>query len=436
MSKNKKILTFQKKKIRVHLVEDITTKNQYAMKILDKDKITNENLEEDVLSEVRSMKIVNHPYIVRLIEVLKTNRKILLLMEYMEGGDLFDAIKSEKTNYMNEDKARVYFQQIISAVNYLHNKNIIHRDLKPENILIDKKNHCIKITDFGLSALIKQKNQILPDIVGTTDYLAPEVIKQNGYLGQPTDIWSCGVILFNCVTGKKPFIGTNSVMLYNILSGNVEYPNNKLSKNIIDLLKKILDPNPNTRFNIQQIENHPWFSKDYDKIVKFVDDYLMKHKENIIYPKKSLELINTITVNQKEIILEENEIPLISAFELGMILYGKCVRNLFNNEKGDFNDLKDFKFIYKKNLNCFCKMIKDFFNSNDIESEFSKIEKDKIIISLMYKATSLILLLNIFKLTNEGKMLFVISFRSGLLQDFQNIMQIFFNKSKGEVEKI
>ena len=405
------------------------------MKILDKEKITKENL--DVLSEVRSMKIVNHPYIVRLIEVLKTNRKILLLMEYMDGGDLFDAIKSEKSNYMNEDKARQYFQQIISAVNYLHNKNIIHRDLKPENILIDKKNHCIKITDFGLSALIKQKNQILPDIAGTTDYLAPEVIKQIGYLGQSADIWSCGVILFNCVTGKKPFIGTNSVMLNNILSGNVEYPSNKLSKNIIDLLKKILDPNPSTRFNIQQIENHPWFSKDYDKVVKFVDEYLLKHQENMnIYPKKSLELIDTLNFNQKDIMLEENEIPLISAFELGMILYGKCVRNLFQNEKGDFNDLKDFKFIYKKNLSCFGKMIKDFFNNNEIESEFSKIEKDKVIISLMYKATSLILLLNVFKLTNEGKMLFVLSFRSGLFQDFQNIMEIFFNKLKGEVEKI
>ena len=217
------------------------------MKILDKEKITKENLEEDVLSEVRSMKIVNHPFIVRLIEVLKTNRKILLLMDYMDGGDLFDAIKTEKSNFMNEDKARRYFQQIISAVNYLHNKNIIHRDLKPENILIDKKNHCIKITDFGLSALIKQKNQILPDIAGTTDYLAPEVIKQIGYLGQSADIWSCGVILFNCVTGKKPFIGTSSVMLNNILCGNVEYPSHKLSKNLIDLLKNILDPNPSTR---------------------------------------------------------------------------------------------------------------------------------------------------------------------------------------------
>ena len=407
------------------------------MKILDKEKITKENLEEDVLSEVRSMKIVNHPFIVRLIEVLKTNRKILLLMDYMDGGDLFDAIKSEKSNFMNEDKARRYFQQIISAVNYLHNKNIIHRDLKPENILIDKKNHCIKITDFGLSALIKQKNQILPDIAGTTDYLAPEVIKQIGYLGQSADIWSCGVILFNCVTGKKPFIGTSSVMLNNILCGNVEYPSHKLSKNLIDLLKNILDPNPSTRYNIQQIESHSWFIKDYDKVKKFVDDYLQKNQEKAnIYPKKSLELIETMNFNQKDIMLEENDIPLISAFELGMILYGKSVRSLFQNEKGDFNDLKDFKFIYKKNLNCFGKMVKQFFTNNDIESEFSKIEKDKVIISLVYKATSLILLLNVFKLTQEGKMLFVLSFKSGLFQDFQHIMEIFFSKLKGEVEKI
>ena len=407
------------------------------MKILDKEKITKENLEEDVLSEVRSMKIVNHPFIVRLIEVLKTNRKILLLMDYMDGGDLFDAIKSEKSNFMNEDKARRYFQQIISAVNYLHNKNIIHRDLKPENILIDKKNHCIKITEFGLSALIKQKNQILPDIAGTTDYLAPEVIKQLGYLGQSADIWSCGVILFNCVTGKKPFIGTSSVMLNNILCGNVEYPSHKLSKNLIDLLKNILDPNPSTRYNIQQIESHSWFIKDYDKVKKFVDDYLQKNQENVnIYPKKSLELIETMNFNQKDIMLEENDIPLISAFELGMILYGKSVRSLFQNEKGDFNDLKDFKFIYKKNLNCFGKMVKQFFTNNDIESEFSKIEKDKVIISLVYKATSLIILLNVFKLTQEGKMLFVLSFKSGLFQDFQHIMEIFFTYLKGEVEKI
>ena len=401
------------------------------MKILDKEKITKENLEEDVLSEVRSMKIVNHPFIVRLIEVLKTNRKILLLMDYMDGGDLFDAIKAEKTNYMNEDKARRYFQQIISAVNYLHNKNIIHRDLKPENILIDKKNQGIKITDFGLSALIKQKNQILPDIAGTTDYLAPEIIKQIGYLGQSADIWSCGVILFNCVTGKKPFIRSN------ILSGKVEYPSNKLSKELIDLLKNILDPNPNTRYNIQQIENHSWFVKDYDKIKKYVNDYLKKNKENInIYPKKSLELIETMNFNQKDIMLEENDIPLISAFELGMILYGKSVKQLFQNEKGDFNDFKDFKFIYKKDLYCFGKMIKDFFTNNDIESEFSKIEKDKVIISLVYKATSLIILLNVFKLTQEGKMLFVLSFKSGLFQDFQHIMEIFFTYLKGEVEKI
>ena len=139
---------------------------------------------------------------------------------------------------MTEEKARLYFQQIILAEKYLHNKNIIHRDLKPENILIDRKNNCIKITDFGLSALINRKDQILPDIAGTTDYLAPEVIKQTGYLGQSADIWSCGVILYNCVTGNKPFVGSNSVMLNNILTGNAEYSYNKMSNSLIDLFTK------------------------------------------------------------------------------------------------------------------------------------------------------------------------------------------------------
>lgn len=162
---------------------------------------------------------------------------------------------------MSEDKARTYFQQIILAVKYLHSKNIIHRDLKPENILIDKENDLIKITDFGLSALINRKDQLLPDIAGTTDYLAPEVIKQTGYLGQSADIWSCGVILFNCVTGNKPFKGSNSAMLNNILTGAVEYPTNKITPNLMDLFKKIFEPNPESRYTIQQIIEHEWFHK-------------------------------------------------------------------------------------------------------------------------------------------------------------------------------
>ena len=104
---------------------------------------------------------------------------------------------------LTEDQSRLYLQQIIMGLEYCHNINIIHRDLKPENILVDKKNNCIKISDFGLSTCIKSKNELLKDTAGTTRYLAPEVIKQTGHLGQAADIWSVGVILYNCVCGSK-----------------------------------------------------------------------------------------------------------------------------------------------------------------------------------------------------------------------------------------
>lgn len=177
---------------------------------MDKNKIAKENLGDNIITEVTTMKTVQHPYIVKLYEVMTTSQKILLCMEYVNGGDLFDAIskvmilfiEAEKENLLSEDKSRLYYQQIMMAIEYCHSENIIHRDLKPENILIDKKNNCIKVSDFGLSALIHSKDELLKDTAGTTNYLAPEVIKQTGHLGQAADIWSAGVILFNCVTGS------------------------------------------------------------------------------------------------------------------------------------------------------------------------------------------------------------------------------------------
>lgn len=111
-------------------------------------------------------------------------------------------LEAEPESKMSEDKARRYFQQMIQALEYCHKLNIIHRDLKPENILIDKNNNCLKISDFGLSTILKSKDELINNACGTTNYLAPEVIKLTGYHGQPSDIWSAGVILFNCVTGS------------------------------------------------------------------------------------------------------------------------------------------------------------------------------------------------------------------------------------------
>ena len=410
------------------------------MKMLDKEKIAKENLEDNILVEVRSMKIVNHPYIVRLFELLKTNKKILLLMEYMDGGDLFDAIKNEKNSRMPEKKAKIYFQQIINAVQYLHIKNIIHRDLKPENILIDKKHNCIKITDFGLSALIKRKDEILPDIAGTTDYLAPEIIKQIGYLGQSADVWSCGVILYNLVTGNKPFGGRGSKMIHNIISANVRYPSN-LSKNLINLLNKMLDPDPTTRATIEQIIEHEWFKGGYDIIEKNVNDFFISHNEDdrdykLSSRKNNLPLINTVYPSYKILNVNFEELPLIDGFTLLILLYSHSVGDMFSNDNKNFNEEHYFKFICNKDIGFFCDIFNEFVNINKLEAEYIKMEKNKIKINLLYKETNLTVDLEMFRLDNERKILYILKFDNGIYSDYKSFTSKFFNKYKGDIQKL
>lgn len=156
----------------------------------------------------------------------------------------------------------MYFQQIISALEYCHNLKIIHRDLKPENILIDKNTNSIKISDFGLSTILNNKDEMIKNACGTPNYLAPEIINHAfGYLGQAADIWSAGVILYNCVTGGNPFHDSNPEVLYNnILNANIEYPK-FLSKGLIDLFKNIFIPQPRARYTIELIKVHPWFNR-------------------------------------------------------------------------------------------------------------------------------------------------------------------------------
>ena len=187
------------------------------MKFIDKDLIIEENLVQNIKTELNLMKTIKHPYIVQLYEILSSAQKIIFVMEYVEGGDLFDEIKRGENERLGEEKSRYYFQQIITALEYCHNKNIIHRDLKPENILFDQKENRIKISDFGLATILKEKDEKLSDFCGTTNYIAPEIIKETGkifssggYSGQPADIWSSGVILYNMVSGENPFYHFNS----------------------------------------------------------------------------------------------------------------------------------------------------------------------------------------------------------------------------------
>ncbi|KAJ6979272.1 hypothetical protein NC653_027430 [Populus alba x Populus x berolinensis] len=209
------------------------------------------------------MRLVRHPNIVQLNEVMASRTKIYFVMEFVKGGELFNLVSKGK---LKEDVARKYFQQLIGAVDFCHSRGVYHRDLKPENLLLDE-NGDLKITDFGLSALSESRRQdgLLHTTCGTPAYVAPEVINKKGYDGPKADIWSCGVILFVLLAGFLPFHDQNLMELYRkITKGEFRCPN-WFHPEAKKLLSRILDPHPSSRTSIEKITKNCWFRKGYKR---------------------------------------------------------------------------------------------------------------------------------------------------------------------------
>ncbi|KAI8565796.1 hypothetical protein RHMOL_Rhmol03G0289400 [Rhododendron molle] len=198
--------TFAKVKLAVN-----TENRQYvAIKIIDKHMVVENNLTNQVKSEIRTMKLLRHPNIVRIHEVIGTKTKIHIVMEYVSGGQL-----SERMSYvgrLDEKHARKHFQQLIDAVDYCHCRGVYHRDLKPQNLLLGSKDN-LKVSDFGLSAL-RKPGDVLSTACGSPSYVAPELLANKGYEGAAADVWSCGVILFELLAGRLPFDDQSLMNLY------------------------------------------------------------------------------------------------------------------------------------------------------------------------------------------------------------------------------
>ncbi|XP_042416943.1 CBL-interacting protein kinase 23-like isoform X1 [Zingiber officinale] len=247
---------------KVKFAKDVETGESVAIKIFDKDKILRHKMVGQIKREISTMKLIRHPNVIRIYEVIASKTKIYLVLEFVDGGELFDKIA--RRGKLKEEEARKYFQQLINAVDYCHSRGVFHRDLKPENLLLDT-NGVLKISDFGLSALPQQvhENGLLYTTCGTPNYVAPEVIRDKGYDGAKADIWSCGVILFILMAGYLPFEGSNLMSLYKkIFKADFSCPN-WFSTSAKKLIKRILDTNPQTRINISQIIENEWFKKGY-----------------------------------------------------------------------------------------------------------------------------------------------------------------------------
>ncbi|KAK3436676.1 hypothetical protein EUGRSUZ_C01333 [Eucalyptus grandis] len=231
-----------------------------AVKILAKSTILKHRMVDQIKREISIMKIVRHPYIVRLHEVLASPTKIYIILEFVSGGELYDKIVNQ--GRLSENESRRFFQQLIDAVAHCHSKGVYHRDLKPENLLLDSHGN-LKVSDFGLSALPLQGDGLLHTTCGTPNYLAPEVLGQRGYDGAAADIWSCGVILYVLMAGYLPFDETDLPTLYKKITAAEYVCPIWLSLGATSLIKRLLDPNPRNRIGIEGIRKHSWFRKNY-----------------------------------------------------------------------------------------------------------------------------------------------------------------------------
>ncbi|XP_021018485.1 serine/threonine-protein kinase Chk2 isoform X1 [Mus caroli] len=240
-----------------------------------------------VETEIEILKKLNHPCIIKIKDVFDAEDYYIVL-ELMEGGELFDRVVGNKR--LKEATCKLYFYQMLVAVQYLHENGIIHRDLKPENVLLSSQEEdcLIKITDFGQSKILGETS-LMRTLCGTPTYLAPEVLVSNGTAGysRAVDCWSLGVILFICLSGYPPFSEhkTQVSLKDQITSGKYNFiPEvwTDVSEEALDLVKKLLVVDPKARLTTEEALNHPWLQDEYMK--KKFQDLLVQEKNSVTLP--------------------------------------------------------------------------------------------------------------------------------------------------------
>ncbi|KAL1194984.1 CBL-interacting serine/threonine-protein kinase 5 [Cardamine amara subsp. amara] len=294
-----------------------------AIKVINKEQVLKRpGMMEQIKREISIMKLVRHPNIVELKEVMATKTKIFFVMEFVRGGELFCKVSKGK---LHEDAARRYFQQLISAVDFCHSRGVSHRDLKPENLLLDE-NGDLKISDFGLSALPEQilQDGLLHTQCGTPAYVAPEVLRKKGYDGAKADIWSCGVVLYVLLAGCLPFQDENLMNMYRkIFKADFEFPP-WFSPESKRLISKLLVVNPDRRISIPAIMRTPWLRKNFKPPLALrIDEPICSQSNN----------------NEEDVDWEETETPPISpkffnAFEfISSMSSGFDLSSLFESKR-------------------------------------------------------------------------------------------------------
>ena len=244
----------------VLLVKLKANNKYYAMKILIKKQVKLRHQEAHTKAERDLMVKINCPFIVSIKFAFQDEYKLYIITEFMQGGEMFFHLHKEK-RFSNE-KARFYIIEIILAIEFLHKHNMLYRDLKPENIMVDSNGH-IKLTDFGLSKMFTKTKEKAFTICGTPQYLAPEILSDDGY-DNSVDWWSLGCVMYEMLVGKAPFkIPKGSYLSADLYKKKISIPE-YVTPEAKDLISKLLIPNPKNRLGYgkdgsQKIKDHPYF---------------------------------------------------------------------------------------------------------------------------------------------------------------------------------
>ena len=269
--------TFSTVKLGVHRI----THKKVAIKILDKSKIESRDDLERIIREMQILIEMHNPFVIKVYKIYEDKNNFLIIMEYCEGGELFNYIVKKKR--LSEEESSYFFYQLINGIEYIHSKGIAHRDLKPENLLLSK-NKILKIIDFGLSNFYDGQKR-LQTPCGSPCYASPEMVKGKKYDGFNIDIWAIGVILFAMLCGYLPFEDDENdtdVLFNEIIKNKIDYPY-FLSRLSLDILQKILVSDPLKRITIEEIKRHEFYLRG-EEIFKSIfeersEEEDIKHKE-------------------------------------------------------------------------------------------------------------------------------------------------------------
>ncbi|CAF2033569.1 unnamed protein product [Rotaria magnacalcarata] len=265
---------------RVKLGRHLLAHEKVAIKILDKTKI-DEKTQRLLLREITSMKRLYHPNIIRLYEVIETPKEIHIVTEYASGGDLYTRINH--AGKIPEDEAKHIFAQITAAIDHMHSRDIVHRDIKTENVFFAKE-RLIKLGDLGFSTFT-ERNQTLTTFCGSPPYAAPELYRDDNYIGIYVDIWAMGITLFFMVTGLMPFRAENIGKLkQSIIDGHYSIPGH-VSNQCQELIHGLLNHEIRERWSINRIRSCAWlthqsFPKEFEPFSMNLNEQCTSSNEN------------------------------------------------------------------------------------------------------------------------------------------------------------